>query len=331
MAPQTISRSQNPSNAKGKHTSSETSRTRRSHGTPEALPSLLNRSENMAKKDEKKMDNSIDDAYLVLSKYRDLGYIPFFTADPQMQKDARAQFVGAKEDYQLSHPVGLVLTYATLSKYYPDAPAPQVLQMWKRAVEDWQILGDTTRNLYNSFEYKRWEHFYGRYETTFDKEKNRKSLIESYLLREAGMRASARRTGKKSVDAFDAAAFEFVTFQEAASNDILLNTMFLPEPKSPIGEGSDKREQFQNEKDVKFIDLVARKKQMQSGQRAEPDETDLYLAHIEAQAALHGPRKERKNPAERDPKKALAHSSAMVLTRGLQQAAKTVARNLRPF
>jgi len=314
------------SNEKGRQGSNLT---RRSEDTSGPLPALLNRPENMAKKKEKFIDSSsIDEAHLILSKHRDLGYIPFLTAGSQIQKAAQAQFAGAKEDYQLIHPVGLVLTYATLSKYYPAATSSKVLQLWKQALEDWQALGDRTRNLYSLHEYKEWERLYGRHEKTFDKEKSRKSLMESYLQREQNMRVSARRTGK-NLDAFEATAFENITFQEAARNDILLNTVFLANPTSLINEDTEKRMQFEREKNVKYIDFPAKTKQGKSLQDEEPDAMDLYLDHLEAEIAKD-PHRERRKIRENDPKKAFAHTGAMMVTRALQQGAKGAARYLRP-
>jgi len=323
MGPQAIRShsSRKPKTEKGRQGSDVM---QRSHDTSGALPVLLNRSQNMADRKEHRIESSVDEAHVILSKHTALGYISFQTACHQMRKDAQSQFEGVREDYQLPHPVGLVLTYATLSKYYHDVTADKVLQMWKQAVEDWQTLGDGTRNLH---EYKRWEQFYGRDEKTFDKEKNRKFLMESYLHRENNMRVLARRTGKKPADVFDASAFELITFQEAASNDILLNTMFLANPKSLINEDSGKREQFEREKNIKYIDFPAKK---QRSQDEAPDETDLYLAKVEAQRAKNGYKDDRKNPAEQGPGKALAHSSAMLVTRALQQTAKTALKNLRP-
>jgi len=282
----------------------------------------------MAHKKKKGSESNVDEAHLILSKYRDLGYIPFLSANHQMQRDAQAQFARTKEDYQLNHPVGMVLTYDTLAKYHPDATADKVLQMWKKAVEDWQTLGDMTRNVqdvYSSPDYKQWEHLYGRCERTLEKEKNRKSVMESYLQREQAMRKSSRRT-----EAFDATAFENITFQEAASNDILLNTMFFANPKSLIDEGSGKQQQFQNEKSEKYMDFMAKKKQRYRWKN-EPDETDLYLAELELEAENHlGPWEKRKNPAERDPKKALAHTGAMMIGRAMQQAAKSAVKAIKP-
>lgn len=291
--------------------------TRRSDDTSGPLPTLLNRSENRIKKKEKCLDSSIDEAYLILSKHRDLGYIPFLTAGNQIQKDARAQFAGVREDYQFSHPIGLVLTYATLCKYYPDATADKVTKVWQQAVEDWQALGDKTRNLYTSHEYNKWEQLYGRDEKTFDKEKNRRMLMESYLQREKNMRVLATQSY-----AFDSTAFQDFTFQEAATNDILLNTMFLTHPKSLINEDSDKQEQFQREKKVKYIE---RKQQQQLSQSEEPDEMDLYLARVEAEAAQ---RKKRRNPAERHAN--FAQVGTVLFGRAMQQAAKNTIKNLRP-
>merc|ERR1712224_160260 len=104
--------------------------------------------------------------------------------------------------------------------------------------------------------------------------------MESYLQREQKMRLLYRRTGKTATHAFDATEFEYFTFQEAATNDILLNTMFLTNPKSLIAEGSEKQEQFQREKNVKLIGCPAKKKQTKN----EPDEMDRYLAEVEAEA-----------------------------------------------
>jgi len=314
------------------------------------LPALLNRPENMAKggvigrlsascdmaskKKAKCNEGSMDDAHLILSKHTALGYIAFLTADSQIQKDAQAQFAGVRENYNLSHPVGLVLTYATLSKYYPDAPAGKVLQLWKQAVEDWQTLGDGTRKLcrHDSHGYREMEHFYGRDERTFDKEKNRKSLLESYLQREQKVRLLARQTGKQpfiqAVDAFSATAFENILFEQAATNDVLLNTMFLANAKNPMEEDAVKREQFQREKSTKFVDFPAKEKQLQRSQD-QPDEMDLYLAQLEAQNAKDGRNKGRHNPREdRDPKKALAQTGGMLIVRTMQGAVKNMAKGL---
>eukprot|EP00746_Dinoflagellata_sp_MGD_P161515 gnl/MRDRNA2_/MRDRNA2_88696_c0_seq1.p1 gnl/MRDRNA2_/MRDRNA2_88696_c0~~gnl/MRDRNA2_/MRDRNA2_88696_c0_seq1.p1 ORF type:complete len:343 (+),score=73.78 gnl/MRDRNA2_/MRDRNA2_88696_c0_seq1:71-1099(+) len=299
------------------------------------LPALLNRPENMAKKKTKCSECNIDEAHLILSKHTALGYIAFLTADSQIQKDAQAQFAGVRENYHLSHPVGLVLTYATLCKYYPDAPADKVLQMWKQAVEDWQTLGDGTRKLwksrqYDSHGYKELEHFYGRDERTFDKEKTRKSLLESYLQREQKMRLLASQAGKQpfiqAVNAFTATAFENVMFEEVATNDILLNTMFLVNAKNALEDDAVKREQFQREKSAKYVDFPAKQKELQRV-HDEPDEMDLYLAQLEAQNAKDGRHNARKNPREdRDPKKALAQTGGMLLVRGMQGAVKRVGK-----
>lgn len=302
-----------------------------------SLPALLNRPENMAAKKKAKRIEGIDDAHLILSKHTALGYIAFLSADSQIQKDAQAQFAGVRENYHLSHPVGLVLTYATLSKYYPDAPADKVLQLWKQAVEDWQTLGDGSRKLcksrhHDSHDYKELEHFYGRDERTFDKEKTRKSLLESYLQREQKMRLLARQTGKQpfiqAVGAFSATAFENIVFEEAATNDVLLNTMFLANGKNPLDEDAVKREQFQREKSAKFVDFPAKEKELQRVQN-EPDEVELYLAQLEAQNLKHGRNNGRKNPREdRDPKKALAQTGGMLVVRAMQGAVKKVAKGL---
>jgi len=330
MQPQAFRPSPRATRNPSKDTGKQRSQNRRSDDTADPLPSLLNRSQNMAHKKKNSSDSGMDEAQLILSKHRDLGYIPFLTAGHKMQHDAQAQFTAAKEDYQLIHPTGLVLTYATLSQYHPDATADKVLQMWKKAVEDWQTLGDMTRNSCSSHDYKELERLYGRCEKTLDKEKNRKSLMESYLQREEKMRKSGRRTGKTPADAFDAAAFESITFQEAATNDILLNTIFFANPKSRIDEGSGKQEQFQSEKNMKYVDFLAKKKQLQRSKN-EPDAMDLYLAELELEAQEgNGHYERRKNPAERDPKKALAQTGAMMLTRAMQQAAKNAAKALKP-
>jgi hypothetical protein len=285
----------------------------------------------MAKKKEKCIDSSMDEAQLILSKHRDLGYVPFLSAGHQMQKDARAQFAGVREDYQHSHPVGLVMTYATLSNYYPDAKDAKVMQVWKQAAEDWQTLGDRTRNVYSPHEYKKWALLHGRDETTFDKEKNRKSLLESYIHWEREQQRQ-RRTANKSADDFDG-----ITFQEAATNDILLNSMFLANSSSNV-DNNNKREQFQREKNVKYIDASVEKVQrlqneakqrLQNTTGMDTDAMELYIEELEANGVE---RKRRKNPAESDPKKALAHTSAMMITRGLQGAAKNAVRGIvKPF
>lgn len=322
-----------------------------------SLPALLNRPENMAAKTKAKCTEGstalkpklkggcvgrcqtkhLDEAHVILSKHTALGYIAFLSADSQIQKDAQAQFAGVRENYHLSHPVGLVLTYATLSNYYSDAPADKVLQLWKQAVEDWQTLGDGTRKLcksrhHDSHSYKELEHFYGRDERTFDNKTTRKSLLESYLQREQKMRLLARQTGKRpfiqAVDAFSATAFENIVFEEAATNDVLLNTMFLANGKNPPEEDAVKRDQFQREKSAKFVDFPAKEKELQRVQD-EPDEMDLYLDRLEAQNARHGCHNGRENPREdRDPKKALAQTGGMLLVRGMQGAVKRVAKGL---
>jgi hypothetical protein len=313
---------------------SKSQETRTSHaqkGSASApLPALLNRPENMAKKKEKciDIDRNIDEANLILSKHTALGYLAFLTADGEIQKDAKAQFAAVRENYHLSHPVGLVLTYATLCKYYPDAPAAKVLQLWKQAVQDWQALGDTTRKLQHSHEYKELERLYGRDSKTFDKEKNRKCLIESYIQREEKVRLLARQTGKQPVlqnlGAFRASAFADIEFEDAATNDILLTTMFLA---NPSGEDLVKREQFQKEKSVKFMDVPAKEKQRLL-MRDEPDATDIYLAQLEAGHVKKG-RNGDKNPREdRDPKKALAQTGGMLIARTMQQAAKNIAKGI---
>merc|ERR1712118_216614 len=151
---------------------------------------------------------------------------------------------------------------------------------------------------------------YGRDEKSFDKEKNRTSLMQSYRQREQVMRSLAKRTGNKTASAFDATAFGNLTFREAAMNDILLNTVFLANPESD-------REQFQREKNDKYIDFLVLKKQVKRSQD-EPDEMDLYLARLEALDAGHG-HQQRKTSTEENRDKALAQTGAMMLFRGMQQ------------